>query len=80
MRDKIPLITQTTQPCSRSTLNDPGKDLTINKPETEDNMDLLLSIYDGLNNIYEMLIRLDYLLERKDIKQILYPKGKGEKK
>ena len=71
MRDKIPLITQTTQPCSRATLNDPGKDLTINKHETEDNMDLLLSIFDDLNNLYEMLNRLDYLIERKEIEQII---------
>jgi hypothetical protein len=80
MGDKMTLMTQTTQSCSLASLNDPDKDLTKNKPESENNADLLLSIFNDLNKLYEMINRLDYLIERKNINQILYPKEKEEKK
>jgi hypothetical protein len=80
MGDKMPLMTQTTQSCSMASLSDPCKNLTKNKPESENNMDLLLSIFDELNKLYEMINRLDYLIERKNIDQVLYPQEKGEKK
>jgi len=73
-------MTQTTQPRSLASLSEEGKDLTINKPETEDRMSLLLSIFDSLNTLYETLSRLDYVLERKIVEQILYQKSKGGKK
>jgi hypothetical protein len=61
-------------------LNDPDKDLTKNKPESEDKVELLLSVLDNLNKLYEMVNKLDCLIERRDINQILCPKGKAEKK
>jgi len=67
--------TQTAQPCSWAVLNEGGKDLNGNEPETEDNRELLLSIFDGLNNLYEKLSRLCYILERRNMEQILYRKG-----
>ena len=70
-------MTQTTQPCSRITLNETRKDLTMQKPETEDNMSLLFSVFDSLNNLCEKLSRLEYLLTRRNIEQILYRKCKG---
>jgi hypothetical protein len=78
MINKMNLTTQTTQSCSLTSLNDPGKDLTKNKPESEDNVDLLLSIFDGLNNLNEMINRLDYLTERINKNQNLYPKGENK--
>jgi hypothetical protein len=80
MKDKMTLMTQTTQSCSLVSLNDPDKDLTKNKLESEDNVDILLSVLDNLNKLYEMVNKLDYLIERKDINQILCPKDNGEKK
>jgi hypothetical protein len=56
------------------------KNLQIQKPKTEDNVNLILSILDGLNNLYEKLNRLNYLIQRRKIKQILYLNGKGENK
>ena len=69
-------MTQTIQPRSLATLNNAGKDLTIHKPETEDNMSLLLSVLDNLNNLYEKLNRLNYVLQRWNIELILYQKAK----
>ncbi|MDR2731125.1 MAG: hypothetical protein LBB81_09555 [Treponema sp.] len=71
-------MTQTTQPRSWANLSETGKDLNINKPVAEDNTRLLLSIFDSLNTLCEKLSRLDYVIKRKNIEQILYRKGKGE--
>ena len=73
------IMTQTTQPRSWALLNNAGKDLNISKPETEDNKSLLLSIFDSLNELCEKLSKLEYVLTRKNIEKILYPKGKEEK-
>jgi hypothetical protein len=64
-------MTQTVQPCSTPLLN---------KMEAEDNKILLLQIFDNLNNLYEKLSRLDYLMQRKNIEQILSRKCTGEKR
>jgi len=70
-------MAQTMQPCSRAFFNnDGGKDSTINKPEAENNISLLLSIFDGLNTLYERLSRLEYVLERKNLEHILHRKEK----
>jgi hypothetical protein len=59
-------MTQTTQLRSWALINNPGKDLTINKkPEAEDNMSLLLSVLDSLNNLSEKINKLDYLIQKK---------------
>jgi len=74
MRKEKPFITQTIQPRSWTLLCEASKDLTKNKLETEDNMSLLLKVFDNLNNLYEKLNRLNYVIQRRNIKQILYPK------
>lgn len=71
-------MTQTVQHRSLVLLDDAGNDLRANKPETEDNMSLLLSIFDSLNTLCEKLSRLDYALKRKNIELNLYWKSKGE--
>ena len=71
-------MTKTIQP--NSTIYVMEKDLHIQKPETEDNKNLLLTLFDGLNNLCEKLNRLNYLIQRREIKRILFPEGKGEKK
>jgi len=68
-------MTQTIQLRSGVTLCEAVKDLTIQKSETEDSRSLLLSVFDCLNNLYEQLNRLNYTLQRRNIEQILYPKG-----
>jgi len=73
-------MTQTAQPRSWAVISEPGKDLTIHKPEAEDNMGLLLSVCDSLNNLYEMLNRLNYAMERKIMEHNLYRKGKEKTK
>jgi hypothetical protein len=60
-------MTQTVQPCSWAFLDDAGKSQTIGKPETTDNMSLLLSVFDRLNILCETLSRLDYVLKRKNM-------------
>jgi len=71
-------MTQTTQPRSLAYLSEPGKELNRSIPEAEDNMTLLLSVYDSLNNLCDRLSRLEYVLKRKKIEFI--PSQKGEAK
>jgi hypothetical protein len=63
-------MTQTTQSRSWASINEAGKDLTIDKTETEDNTGLMLSVFDSLNKLSDTLSRLDYALERKNIEKI----------
>ena len=58
-------MTQTTQYRSLAVLNEPGANPAKNKPETEDNMKLLLTVYDNLNELYERLNRLGNIIEKK---------------
>jgi hypothetical protein len=75
-------MTQTTQPLSCAFENDADKDLTVNeKPEAGDSSNLLLSIFDSLNDLAENINRLDCLFQRKEeIEQIIRQKGKCETK
>jgi len=72
-------MAQTVQPRSWASLSETGKDLTIDKPEAEDDMSLLLQVYDSLNNLCEKLNRLDYVLKRKNMELNIYRKYQGEK-
>jgi hypothetical protein len=77
-------MTTTVQPCSWAVLNKSGgklydRSLYEFKGEAEGNEELILSIFDSLNTLNESLNRLDYLIRRKEIERILYPKGKGER-
>lgn len=69
-------MTQTVQPCSSVLI---GK-LIIDKPEKDENSRLLLSVFDSLNNLYEKLNKLDYLIRRRNIEQILFRSKKGGEK
>ena len=71
-------MTKTVQSRSSVSLNETGKDLIINKPETEDNMSLLLSVFDSLNNLYKALYKLDYAITRKRIQQSIYLEGENK--
>jgi len=75
-------MSKTIQPCSWGTLSKEEKDTEKNEPQTEDNRSILLSIIDNLNKLSETINKLDNVLERKRIEQMLYQqKGKtgGEK-
>jgi len=69
-------MTQTTQLRSWATLSEAGKNLTPKKTETDDNRNRVLLVFDALNDLSEKLSRLEYLLKRKNLEQILYQKGK----
>jgi len=74
-------MTETIQPRSLGTLSETEKDAQNNGLQTEDNRSTLLSIIDDLNKLSETVSKLDHLLERKRIEQILYQgkKQEGEK-
>ena len=65
--------TQTIQPSSCALFEANGI-LTKDRQETEDNRRLMLAVFDSLNKLNEKLSRLNYLIERKRIEQILYQK------
>jgi len=71
-------MTQTVQSRSCGSLNEAEKNININKPETEDNVTLLLSLFDSLNNLSEKLTRLDYVIKRKKLELSLYQKREEE--
>ena len=73
-------MTQTIQPRSCDTLCKTIKVLTMQEQETEDNRNLLLSVLDSLNTLYEMLNKLNSALQKKNTEQISYPEDKGETK
>jgi hypothetical protein len=64
-------MTQTTQPRSWAFIDGKRKDLPDKGGESEDNLSLLLSVYDSLNKLGERLNKLDYLLTRKLIQKDL---------
>ena len=65
------LMTKTTQPRSLAKLSEAGKDLTVNNLENDDNVKLLLSLCDNLNELYEKLNRLSCLLGKKIVEHNL---------
>jgi len=69
-------MTQTTQLRSWATLSEAGKNLTLKKSETDDNRSRVLLVFDALNDLSEKLSRLEYLIKRKNLEQILYQKGR----
>jgi hypothetical protein len=66
-------MTRTIQPYSCA-LRETGKSSAKNAIEPEDNRSLFLALFDSLNKLNENLHRLNYLMERKRIEQILYRK------
>jgi hypothetical protein len=68
-------MTQTVQTRSCAYINEAEKTLKPNKLQKEDNMSLLLEVFDSLNDLYEKLNRLNYVIQRKNIEQILYQIG-----
>jgi len=69
-------ITETSQPSSWATLSETGKDLTIFDSETEENISLMLTICDNLNELYEKLSKLHYVMGRKIIEHTLHQRVK----
>jgi hypothetical protein len=58
-------MTQIIQSYSCASLNEASKHLTIYKDETENNKKLLLSIFNKINKLNEVSIRLDYAMGKK---------------
>jgi hypothetical protein len=73
-------MTITAQQCSRAVINNTGTYITKAENDIEDNKCLLLSVADAMNKLCEKLSRLEYVIQRKNIEQFLYPQGKGETK
>ena len=76
----VAITTQTTQSRSLAALNEAEKDSTANKPGTEDITNLLFTVFKNLNELYEKLNRLSYVMGKKLIEQNLHQKGEGEMK
>jgi len=65
------LTTQTTQLRSWARLSEAGKDLTIKKSKNDENVKLLLSLCDSLDELYEKLNRLSNILGKKIVEHNL---------
>jgi hypothetical protein len=63
--EKNDFITKTTQPRSSTTLTEAEKNLTINKPEINDEKDIMLALCDSLNGLYDNLSKLSNAMEQK---------------
>ena len=70
-------MTQTIQPASWATLSETKKILN----QAEDNKRLLLSVFDSLTKLSETVNKLNFVLQRKKLEQILFQENKtgGEK-
>jgi len=66
-------MTQTIQPRSEVTLTKTENE----QNQTEDNRELLLSLFDSMNKLSETMNRLNYVVQRKKLEQILYQEKKG---
>jgi len=58
-------MTKTVQIHSSISLNEAGKNLIKDKPETENNMSLMLSFCDNINRLCENLNKLSYVIQKK---------------
>jgi len=68
---------KTIQPrASKTTVFETDKNLHIQKHIPENNISLILSVCDSLNNLYEKLSKLSYLMERKIMEKKLCNTGK----
>jgi UTP:GlnB (protein PII) uridylyltransferase len=54
-------MTNTVQPSSLVTLNNTLKDIEANIPDEENNLILLLKLFDSMNKLQKTVDRLDYL-------------------
>jgi len=68
-------MSRTIQLRSWATLSEPDDPPNEEKSEPEDNRKLLLAVYDNLNELYEKLIRLNYVIEKRKMEYYLYLKG-----
>jgi tRNA A22 N-methylase len=72
-------MTQTIQSHSSTYLSEEEKILETNKPLIDGNRDLLLQLFDSLNNLYKMLSRLTYKIQKEKIEQLMYQKVKEKR-
>jgi len=72
-------MTKTIQPHSPIILNEPNKNLIIQKPETENYENLLLSLFNNMSDLYESLNKLNHVIEKKITELNSYCKDTGEK-
>jgi hypothetical protein len=69
-------MTNTIQPDSCEILSGADENSGENKPETEDNTSLLLSVLESMNNLCDKLNRLNNIIQKKSVELNLY--GRGE--
>ena len=67
-------MTQTVQPSSWATLSEMEKVLN----QTEDNRNLLLSVFDSLTKLSETVNKLNSVIQRKKLEQILFQENKKD--
>jgi len=59
-------MTYTAQFCSLAVLNEADKDSDKNKREIVEDIQQLLTLFEGLTNLYEELSKLDYVPQKKN--------------
>ena len=69
-------MTQTIQPGSWATLSETKKILD----QTEDNRKLMLSVFDSLTKLSETVNKLNFIIQRKKLEQILFQEEKKEER
>jgi hypothetical protein len=75
---KEKFMTQTAQSRFWAYINKAGKDITADKPETDDNINLFISVIDSLNKLYGVLSRLNFIIDRKIIEKYISLDSEGE--
>jgi hypothetical protein len=70
-------MAKTIQPRTWKTeLSEPDKNYNIQKPKKEDNVSLYHSLLDDLNELYNVLCKLNYLTQKRNMEQSLSEKKK----
>jgi hypothetical protein len=77
MRNIKTFMTQTTQSRSTFSLKGMEQKITKSKPQTEINMDLMLSVMSNMDDLYKALSGLNDVIQRKNMEQILRQKSEG---
>jgi hypothetical protein len=72
-------MTRTTQSRSSFSLIGTEKKTTKSKPQTEYNMDLILSVISNMDDLYKALSGLNDVIKRKNMEQMLRQKSEGGK-
>jgi hypothetical protein len=77
MRNITAFMTQTTQARSSYSIKGTEKKTAKDKPQTECNMELMMSVISNIDDLYKALSGLNDLIQRKNMERILRQKSEG---